>query len=86
MPRFLTRAAFSACRRALFAALVCLAPLVATAQDVAEIATAAVPGGGEPVIVREADGTVHVRATRINRPRQIYTGATERDYLPVDQR
>ncbi|MCC6617000.1 MAG: citrate synthase [Anaerolineae bacterium] len=25
-------------------------------------------------------------ATRINRPRQIYTGATERDYLPVDQR
>ena len=24
--------------------------------------------------------------TRINRPRQIYTGATERPYVPVDQR
>jgi citrate synthase len=24
--------------------------------------------------------------TRINRPRQIYTGATKRDYVPVDQR
>jgi citrate synthase len=25
-------------------------------------------------------------ATRINRPRQIYTGSTERDYLPMDMR
>lgn len=25
-------------------------------------------------------------ASRINRPRQIYTGATERDYVPIDQR
>ena len=25
-------------------------------------------------------------ATRINRPRQIYTGATERPYVPVDKR
>jgi citrate synthase len=24
--------------------------------------------------------------TRINRPRQIYTGATERDFVPVDRR
>jgi citrate synthase len=24
--------------------------------------------------------------SRINRPRQIYTGATRRDYLPIDQR
>jgi citrate synthase len=24
--------------------------------------------------------------TRINRPRQIYTGATQRDYVPIDQR
>ena len=23
---------------------------------------------------------------RINRPRQIYTGATERDFVPVDKR
>jgi citrate synthase len=25
-------------------------------------------------------------STRINRPRQIYTGAPERSYVPVDQR
>ncbi len=25
-------------------------------------------------------------ATRINRPRQIYTGEVARDYVPIDQR
>jgi len=25
-------------------------------------------------------------ATKIGRPRQVYTGYTERDYLPADQR
>jgi citrate synthase len=25
-------------------------------------------------------------STRINRPRQIYTGATQRDYVPLEKR
>jgi citrate synthase len=29
---------------------------------------------------------LHDPATRINRPRQVYTGATERPYVPIDQR
>ena len=28
----------------------------------------------------------HEKETKIGRPRQIYTGATERKYVPLDQR
>ncbi len=29
---------------------------------------------------------MHDKKTKIGRPRQIYTGATERKYVPIDQR